>query len=104
MKRRRNNIRRELYGDAGGKWRVELVQRIDGEEAKDLNARRHGLSHRNFIAEATNKGGRGKRNHAMVYSIIREEKVWTRTMARPLKRLNLPSELSFGAATIRRRI
>ena len=50
------------------------------------------------------KNGKGKGGiHAMADLIIWAEGVWTRTMARPLNRLDLPLELSFGAAAIRRR-
>ena len=37
--------------------------------------------------------------HAMAYSRDRAEEVWTCTMAWPLKRLDLPLELSFGDAS-----
>ena len=48
-------------------------------------------------------GGRRDRIYSMAYSIIWVDWAWTRTMARPLNRLDLPFELSFGAAAIRRR-
>ena len=39
-----------------------LIRKIDWEEAWDLNTRRHGRSHRNFIVETSNEWGRGRRN------------------------------------------
>ena len=82
------------------------MRRIEGEEAWALNTRRHGLGHRIFIAEEVDEWGRDEKDRirAMAYSRDWAEEVWTRTMAWPLNRLDLPFELSFGATAIRRRI
>ena len=59
-RRRRKNIEeRKINEGAGRKRRVDFifVRRIGGEEAWALNTRRHGLGHRNFVAEEIEERG-----------------------------------------------
>ena len=79
------------------------MRRIGGEEAWALNTRRHGLGHRNFMAEVIDKCGEERWNTHCGIFVSMGGRGLERTKARPLKRLDLPSVLSFGAATIRRR-
>ena len=58
--RRRKNIeKRKINEGTGRKRRVEFVctRKIEGEEAWALNTRRHGLGHRNFVAEEIEERG-----------------------------------------------
>ena len=84
-----------------------MIWRIDGEEAWDLNMGE--VMGEVIVISLQNRMVNGEREregriHAMAYSIVREEEVWTRTMARLLKRLDLPLALSFGVTAFRRRV
>ena len=46
----------------------EFGRRIDGEEAWDLNTRRHGLGHRNFIADWIDEWREERQN--ILYGIL----------------------------------
>ena len=62
VERRKNMDGRKFDKRAGRKRRVHCTRRIDGEEARALNTRRHGRSHRIYVAEEIGNWGREKRN------------------------------------------
>ena len=72
LERRWINVGRKLDEGAGRMFIIvrifTFVRKIDWEEAWDLNTRRHGRGHRNFIAEVGD--GWGKERQNILYDIL----------------------------------